>query len=432
MYLDKSTFQRYHEELSLFDPSDFRIGSAETSSKKTIRICCGGNTDARLKGFADMFGTNEAYIVREGLAAANSLIGYMQAQVVFLFFEDKEDYAKWLKDGVELDFLHYNQPTNQEIVFSVICRQRLPLEEIANLLGVDHVLDNKGLDDLPQGLGVYEKPPAYIDSMVMVPTGTAPYQVEPTIVPQDARGMYFSDTYIADTKGGDVEGAVFYKCQRYVEGALNVEVGEGDSYSNIRRPLLVGQSLITQKLYEDVMGINPSRFKGCTQLPVEQVSWFDLLHFCNRLSKLQGFRPCYYNIGSGREGSAKWDRTANGYRLLTEREWEYIARANRAFEYSGSDDPNEIAWYTNNSDRRTHPVGLKKGNSFGTYDQSGNLSEWCWDKWIENSALRVRRGGSWDFSASYMRAANRYSGGPSGQYNVNGGRLARSPDPLNP
>ena len=431
MYLDKSTFRRYQEGLSHFSPSDFRIGTAEASSQRTIRVCSGGNTDARLKGFAKMFNTDESYIVREGLAAANSLIGYMQAQVVFLFFEGREDYAKWFEDGVELDFLQYNQPTNENIAFSVICSERLPLGEIAELLGVDNVFDNKELNDLPQGLGIYEKPSAYIDSMVMVPTGTAPYQSEPTIVPQDARGMYFSG-YITDPEGCDVEGAVFYKCQRFVEGAVNCEVGEGDVYSNIRRPLLVGQSLITQALYEDVMGINPSEFGGSSQLPVENVSWFALLRFCNELSKLQGFRPCYHNIGSGREGSAEWDRTADGYRLLTEREWEYIARANRTFEYSGSDDPNEIAWYDKNSKRKTHPVGLKKGNSFGTYDQSGNLWEWCWDKRNENSARRVRRGGSWNNSASYLRAAGRLNLSPSNLLNGNGGRLARSPDPLNP
>jgi sulfatase modifying factor 1 len=432
MYLDKSTFQRYHDELSQFSPSDFRIGAAETSSQRTIRVCSGGNTDARLKGFAKMFGTKETYIVREGFAAANSLIGYMQAQVVFLFFKSKKDYAKWLEDGVELDFLQYNQPTNEGTVFSVMCPQRLPLDEIAELLGVDSVFYNKELNDLPQGLGSCEKPPAYTDSMVMVPTGTTPYQVEPTIVPQDARGMYFSDAYITDTEGCDVEGAVFYKCQRFVEGAVNCEVGKVGSYSNIRRPLLVGQSLITQKLYEDIMGTNPSVFTGSSQLPVDYVNWLDLLHFCNRLSELQDFRPCYYNIGSGSEGSAEWDRTANGYRLLTEREWEYIARANRAFEYSGSDDPNEIAWYYKNSKKKTHPVGLKKENSFGTYDQSGNLWEWCWDKYDENHANRVLRGGSWNFSASYVRAALRNSNSPSYLVSINGGRLARSPDPLNP
>jgi formylglycine-generating enzyme required for sulfatase activity len=265
----------------------------------------------------------------------------------------------------------------------------------------------------------------------MVPTGAAPYQTEPMIVPQDARGMYFSG-YITDTEGCDVEGAVFYGCQRRVEGALNYNVREIIDISNIKRPLLVGQSLITQALYESVMGMNPSRFKDTGDLPVEQVSWFDLLHFCNRLSELQGFRPCYFNIGSGRDGSAEWDRSANGYRLLTDKEWEYIARANRAFTYSGSDDPDAVGWYEENSNERTHAVGTKQENSFGTYDQSGNLFEWCWDLYRSRNALRVLRGGGWGYGASNIRAADRNGSSPSYQYYDVGGRLARSPDPLIP
>jgi hypothetical protein len=196
--------------------------------------------------------------------------------------------------------------------------------------------------------------------------------------------------------------------------------------------LLVGQSLITQGLYEYVMGRNPSHFKGSSELPVDTVNWFGLLLFCNKLSEIQGFRPCYYDIDPGREGSAEWDRSANGYRLLTEKEWEYIARANRTFEYSGSDEPNEVAWYRKNSGRKAHPVGTKKENSFGTYDQNGNLSEWCWDLYDPKDAFRVLRGGDWDDGASFMHAAGRYYGFPSGQDYSFGGRLARSPDPLIP
>ena len=104
MYLDKSAFTRYREELSLFAPEDFHIGPIETSRKAYVRICCGGSTDARLKGFAEMFGAG-VYTVGDGFAASASLIGYMQAQLIILFFEDAEDYRKWVDDGVELDFL---------------------------------------------------------------------------------------------------------------------------------------------------------------------------------------------------------------------------------------------------------------------------------------------------------------------------------------
>jgi sulfatase modifying factor 1 len=180
------------------------------------------------------------------------------------------------------------------------------------------------------------------------------------------------------------------------------------------------------------MGENPSDFVGPGDLPVDRVSWFDLLHFCNRLSELQGFRPCYFNIDSRRDESAEWDRSANGYRLLTEKEWEYIARANRTFEYSGSDDPNAVAWYAKNSGDESHIAGTKQENSFGTYDQSGNLWEWCWDLSVPNKANRVLRGGGWGGGASVMRAADRSGYGPSDRDSDGGGRLARSPDPLIP
>ena len=425
MYLDKSQFSRYRRELDLIHPSEFHIGKSKQSSRKTIRICCGGNTDARLRGFAEMFGEKN-YHVTEEYAVGNSLIGYMNAQLTILFFEDRVDYDKWLDDGVELDFLQYNQPINQEKVFSIQCADRLPLDDIADLLGVSKVFDSVDIPSVIDSHGIYEKQNAYTDSMVMVPTGTAPYQKEPIIVPQDARWTRFSG-YITDTEGCDVEGAVFYGCQKYVDGALNYNVGGGEGYSNIKRPLLVGQSLITQGLYKSVMGVNPSHFEGSDDLPVESVSWFDLIEFSNRLSEIQGFRPCYTIDGE----DVDWDRSANGYRLPTEHEWEYIARSNRAFEYSGSNDADTVGRYNQNSDRRTHDVGTKQENSYGTYDQSGNLYEWCWDE-EGDYRNRVLRGGDWYDTASSLRAANRGYDSPSYQRNLYGGRLTRSPDLLIP
>ena len=421
MYLDKSMFRRYREELGLFKPEDFHIGPIETSRKAYVRICCGGNTDVRLRGFADLFETEKSYIIGGGFAASNSLIGYVEAQMIILFFEDAEDYRKWVGDGVELDFLQYNE--NSEKTFAVSCPDRIDLDALSDLVGVEVTTDL----DWRTVQGAYVKPTGYVDSMVTVSTGTAPYgDVSIVEVPQDARGMAFNG-YIGDTEGCDVEGAVFYGCQRYVDGALNYAVGESVGYSNIRRPFLISQSQITQGLYESVMGESPSSFKGSAQLPVERVSWFDLLKFCNRLSEVQGFRPCYTIDGE----DVDWDRSANGYRLPTEHEWEYIARANRGFEYSGSDDVAAVAWYFRTSDSETHPVGQKGVNSFGTYDQSGNLYEWCWDL-VTYENWRVLRGGSWNNGASGVRAAARRNSSPSYQGRSYGARLARSPDLLIP
>ena len=160
---------------------------------------------------------------------------------------------------------------------------------------------------------------------------------------------------------------------------------------------------------------NPSKFKGSDDLPVASVSWFDLLEFCNKLSEMQGFRPCYYDIDADEgEGSANWDRSANGYRLLSEDEWEYVANANRDFKYSGSHSVDEVAWYEKNSGRKTHDVGRKKENSFGTYDQSGNVFEWCWDLFSSESTDRVLRGGRWSSSSVSRIASSLSSGSGSG------------------
>ena len=127
---------------------------------------------------------------------------------------------------------------------------------------------------------------------------------------------------------------------------------------------------------------------------------------------------------------------AKGYRLLTEAEWEYCARAGQRFKYSGSDDVNEVAWYKANSGKETHPVGLKKPNGFGLYDMSGNVWEWCWDwKGSYSSGTqvdptgptsgsdRVSRGGSWNRLPRFERVSGRDSGTPTRRYDGVGFRL---------
>ena len=131
---------------------------------------------------------------------------------------------------------------------------------------------------------------------------------------------------------------------------------------------------VTQKLYASVMGENPSNFKG-DNLPVENVSWYDAVKFCNELSMKKGLFPVYTINGEG----VTWDKSANGFRLPTLEEWFFAAIGGQDYDYPGSNNLDEVAWYYNNSNEQTHPVARKKANGYGLYDMVGNVEEWCWD-----------------------------------------------------
>ena len=180
----------------------------------------------------------------------------------------------------------------------------------------------------------------------------------------------------------------------------------------------IGQTEVTQELWEAVMGSNPSYFKGDNQRPVENVSWNDCQEFIEKLNRLTG----------------------KNFRLPTEAEWEYAARGgskSRGYKYSGSNNPDAVAWYYYNSGSKTHPVATKQSNELGLYDMSGNVYEWCQD-WYggykSNSQTnptgpstgsdRGLRGGSWFIGASYVRVSYRNYYTPDDRNDDGGLRLA--------
>ena len=184
----------------------------------------------------------------------------------------------------------------------------------------------------------------------------------------------------------------------------------------------MGVTEVTQVQYASVMGENPSRFKGA-DLPVECVSWYDAIYFCNKLSLAAGVAPVYavdgetdvakwnYTPHRGQRigGSISQDEGAVGFRLPAEAEWELAARGGQNFRYAGGDDLDEVGWYLSNSGGKTHPVAQKKANGYGLYDMSGNVWEWCWNPYGNDLRQRYYRGGSWYYGSNYSSMDNRSS-----------------------
>jgi formylglycine-generating enzyme len=231
----------------------------------------------------------------------------------------------------------------------------------------------------------------------------------------------------------------------------NTGAYSGSSYEKpvhtvtISKSFYMGKYELTQKQYEEVMGTKPSYFKG-ENLPVEMVSWYEAVEYCNKLSDQDGLAQCY--IINGVNVSCNWN--ANGWRLPTEAEWEYACKAGTTTDFYSGSLTNEyctpidasldrIGWYCGNSDDKTHPVGQKQANSFGLYDMSGNVWEWCWD-WFkdytntsvtdprgENSgSYHVLRGGSWYYIAGNCRNSIRSYSYPDVQIYINGFRICRN------
>ena len=212
-----------------------------------------------------------------------------------------------------------------------------------------------------------------------------------------------------------VEGGTFRMGATSEQGSADSD--EKPVHSVTLNSYYIGKTEVTQALWKAVMGSNPSNFRG-DNLPVENVPWNDCQVFIRKLNSLTG----------------------QNFRLPTEAEWEFACRGgnnSRGYKYSGSNNIDNVAWYTDNSGRETHPVATKSPNELGIYDMSGNVCEWCSDWYGDYSSgaqtnpkgpydgsYRVNRGGCWINLARNCRSSNRFNFGPALRDDGLGLRLA--------
>jgi formylglycine-generating enzyme required for sulfatase activity len=245
-----------------------------------------------------------------------------------------------------------------------------------------------------------------------------------------------SDKIGIKTKKGEIEFNMVY-CE---DGSFTMgHIEQKDNQPRleiIERPFWLGETEVTQELYKFVMDKNPSQSTIAqsalfswqsnprSQHPVDNVTWYDAIRFCNKLSKLKGLQECYTKKSNDDWGC---DFTKNGFRLPREKEWEYAAKAGTNNRWSGTNDPNKLGEYAWGTRGGTQPVKMKKPNEWGFYDMSGNVWEWC-DSDDGPSHFPFYRGGGGSHYEQWilLNGSDRYEALPKTSLYALGFRICRT------
>ena len=317
----------------------------------------------------------------------------------------KEDYETWV-------YLTHGSRQMQ-----VTAKNYLPLMIKFADYGVESVEKNRTYVLVLNQMGMSSNP-------ADVSTTASTVSVSPVQVPAVPSNTISDDVITIPVKDGICIEMVKVEAGTFMMGATSEMKNPYDDEKPVHQVTLtndyyMGKYEVTQALWQVVMGKNPSYFKG-DNLPVNYVRWKDCQRFISKLNSMTGRK----------------------FRLPTEAEWEYAARGgkkSRGYQYSGSSNISDVAWYDGNSGDKTHPVGTKQAKELGIYDMTGNVLEWCQD-WYgsyysssqtnptgsDSGSARVSRGGGWNCNASYCRLSVRFYYTPDFRLDILGLRLALS------